>query len=134
MSVQGLHPVAVVDNDLTSITRAHAGLDNRAVRGRVHRITLAGSDVDPRMKGAFPVKGIHTSAEGTGDNSLHRPERWRVRHTQAASQSCWESIREIEPVHDLPRHGRGAEGQKLVKRLGVLLIAEVVGACRTCRC
>src|ERR1700723_2800150 len=105
MSVEGLYPVAMVDNDFASITGAHAGLDDHAVRGRAHRIALAGGDVDPGMKGALPIKGVHTSAEGTGDDPLHRPERWCVRHTQAAPQSRWESIREIEPVHDLPRHG-----------------------------
>ena len=65
--------MAVVDNDFTSVTRAHAGLDNRAVRRRAHRVALAGSDVDPGMERAFPVKGIQTGAEGTGYDPLHRP-------------------------------------------------------------
>src|ERR1700684_2100627 len=49
MSVQGFHAVAVIEHDFASVPGAHAGLDNGAVRGRAHRITLAGGNIDPGM-------------------------------------------------------------------------------------
>ena len=73
MSIQGFDSVAMIDNDLASVSCAHAGLENGSVSGCANRVALVGGDVDPGMKCPFTIEGIQTGAEGAGDDALHRP-------------------------------------------------------------
>src|SRR5580658_1578031 len=100
MSVQGLHSVAVIDYHLASVSCSHSGLDYSAVSGCAYGIAFAGRNVDSGMESPLPVEGIHTGAEGTGHDSLHRPNRRRVRHVQRAAEAGGEPVGEVEAVHD----------------------------------
>src|SRR5277367_2873404 len=115
MGVEGLHPVPVIDNYLASIPRSHAGLDHSAVSRCAYGIAFAGRNVDSGMEGALPIEGIQTGAEGTGYDSLHRPNRRRVSHVHRAAEAGWEPVGEVHAVHDLSRHSGRAQGQELVE-------------------
>ena len=87
MGVQSLNPVAVIENYLASVSRPHAGLDYSPVSRRANGFAYAGGNVDSSMEGPLPIKRIQTGAEGTGYDSLHRPERRRVSRIHRAAQS-----------------------------------------------
>src|ERR1700677_4942561 len=134
MSVNGRNTMAVVDHHLASITVRHASLKDGTVRRRSNRLALGCGDVNSGMKRAFPVEGIQPGAEGTGYDTLHRPFRWRGSHIHDAAESRREMTREVEPVSNIARHGRGTQLQKLIQRLTVLLLADAVAGRRaSCR-
>src|ERR1700753_3449835 len=102
MRVQSLDAMAMVDDDLAAISRAHAGLENRSIRRRAYRIADRRGNINAAVEGAFVVKRIEPSAERTGDHTLNRPKRWRIRSIRVArahnaAQCGWEVIRYIYP-------------------------------------
>ena len=92
MSVEGLHPVAVIDNYFASIPGSHAGLDDGAISGCAYRIAFVGRNIDSGMEGAFSIERIHPGAEGTGYDSLYRPFRRRVSYVDGAAEAGGEPV------------------------------------------
>lgn len=133
MSIDGMHVVTVVDDDLTAVTVLHGSAYNKSIGGGAHRRAIRSGDIDAGVEGAFPVDRIIALAEAGGYAAFKRPEgRGISKHVQIAAERGSEAT--LKGAAKTTGHGLGAESIKLIERLFDVLLIDVIGQGEGLRC
>ena len=130
VSVAGLDAVAVVDDDLVSVTALLIGGDDDSVGGGADGRAVGGGDVYAGVELTFAVAGdwIFTLAEAAGDGTYDGPHGWRVgvQNSGVEAESAVQR-RAAEAVDGGAAERCSAQGVEGVEGLVVALVARCCG-------